>query len=173
MTTRKMTALVAGFLVTIAAVCGEPSSRESLRTPGVSNATRAATVAAIEARSRAFERQFAAGDIERLVDEYFADDRWQPLLSGPGGLPPSRGRAALVEQFGAIRRNSVALSIDPLEIFVGRDLAQELGRVTITGSDGVARTGRYTVLWVSTEKGWKARVDFFAPDGWRDGEVRR
>lgn len=173
MSTRRMTALVAGFLVAIAAVCGEPSSRVSLRTAGVSTAARAEAVAAIEARARAFERQFAAGNIERLVDDYFADDRWQPLLSGPGGVPPSRGRAALVEQFRAIRRNSVSLSIDPLEIFVGRDLAQELGRVTITGSDGVARTGRYTVLWVSTEKGWKARVDFFAPDGWHDDKDHR
>lgn len=161
-----ITALVAGLFVTLSAVSGEPSSHSMLQTRAVSSSARAATLAAIEARARTFERQFAAGDIERLVDDYFAEDRWQPLLSGPGGVPPFRGRTALVEQFRAIRKNSVALTIRPLEIFVGRDLAQELGRVTITGADGVARTGRYTVLWVSTEKGWKARVDFFAPDGW-------
>jgi ketosteroid isomerase-like protein len=170
MNIKRMVALVGISVLSLEMVAGEPAFPPFGRTNGVSENARARAVAAIEARARAFERQFAAGDIERLVDDYFADDPWQPLMSGPGGVPPFRGRVALMEQFRAIRTGSVALRIQPAEIFVGRDLAQELGRVTITGLDGVARTGRYTVLWVSTQKGWKARVDFFAPDGWPDTE---
>ena len=137
-------------------------------TATVSVAQRAKVVALIEARARQFERNFLTGNIERLVDDYFVPDALEPTLSGPGGVPPFRGRAALAAQFGQIRKSSQSIAIRTEEIFVGQDLAQEFGRVAITGVDGTVRKGRYTVLWVRTGEAWLAKLDFFSPDAWAD-----
>jgi len=123
---------------------------------------------AVAARSAQFERNFAAGDIERLVDDYFVPDELGPMLAPPGGNPPITGRSALKQQFAFLRGLYTAIAIETLELEVGADLASQIGRVRLTTVDGGIEVGRYTVLWRLCDDGWRAKLDFFAADAWPD-----
>ena len=134
----------------------------------VSTSERQLIVAEIDKRSRAFERHFSAHAADRLVGDYFVADELKPLASPPGGTAPVRGRAALSamfsEQFSLFR----AIRLETVEIEVSATQAFELGRAHLSLNTGGEALGRYTVLWVSTADGWRAKVDFFAADGWPD-----
>ena len=119
-------------------------------------------VAAINARNRLFEQNILAGDSQKLIDDYFVPDEWEPMVLGPN-QPPVRGRAAILEDFSRMGAGLSLLRIESLEVQVGHDMASEIGRVHLTGNNGVTRVGRYTVLWLKTDNGWLAKMDFFRP----------
>ena len=133
----------------------------------VSAEYRDSVVAEIQARNRLFEQNIASGNAEKLIDDYFVPDEWMPIVLGPH-RPPVRGRAAIMDDFSRMGQGLSALKIDSLEVQVGQDMASEIGRVRLTDHQGVTRVGRYTVLWLKTDKGWRAKMDFFAPDAWPD-----
>jgi len=124
-------------------------------------------VTAINARNRLFEQNIVVGDSGKLIDDYFVPDEWMPIVLGPN-RPPVRGRTAILEDFSRIGAGLSSLKIDSLEVQVGQDMASEIGRVHLTDHNGVTRVGRYTVLWLKTDKGWRAKMDFFSPDAWSD-----
>jgi ketosteroid isomerase-like protein len=122
---------------------------------------------AIEARSREFERRFAAHDAQGLVASYFVEDSEQPIASPPGGVVPLRGRTAIAamfeQQFAVIR----AIRLEAIQVESGADMAYELGRAHLALASGDNVKGRYTVLWRKARGEWRAQVDFFAQDGWQ------
>lgn len=124
-------------------------------------------VAAIDARNRLFERNILGRDPAQLVDDYFVPDEWAPMVLGPG-RPPVRGRAAILEDFSRMGAGLASIRIESIEVQVSQDMASEIGRVYLTDLEGATRAGRYTVLWLKTERGWLAKMDFFSPDAWSD-----
>ncbi len=124
-------------------------------------------VAAINACNRLFEQNILSRDSAKLIDDYFVSDEWGPMVLGPN-RPPVRGRAAILEDFSRMGAGLSLLKIESLEVQVGHDMASEIGRVHLTDRNGLTRVGRYTVLWIKTDKGWRAKMDFFSPDAWSD-----
>jgi ketosteroid isomerase-like protein len=122
---------------------------------------------AVEARTRAFETAFNAQDAVGLVAAYFVSDALGPMACPPGA-PPIRGRAALISMYSAQMAAVAKIRLDLVELSASGDLAFELGRAFATMSDGIAMVGRYTVCWVKEGTEWRARIDFFAVDGWKD-----
>jgi ketosteroid isomerase-like protein len=139
----------------------------SSQPPAVTDAYRREVTAAIDARNRLFERNFASGNVEKLIDDYFVPDELQPIALGPH-RPPTRGRAAIKDDFVRMRGSATSIKIGTIEVEVRGDMASEIGRVSLIAEDGTTRVGRYTVLWLKTNKGWLAKMDFFAPDAWKD-----
>lgn len=133
----------------------------------LSPSARSAILAAIEKRSRTFERHFAAADARQLVEDYFVADDLKPLASPPGGTPPVVGRAALSAMFSAQFEGVRAIRLEALHVEAATTQAFELGRAHLALRAGGEATGRYTVLWVNTSDGWRAKIDFFATDGWQ------
>jgi ketosteroid isomerase-like protein len=120
----------------------------------------------IERRSRAFERHFSAREADRLVAGYFVADELEPLASPPGGSPPVAGRAGLTAMFSAQFTMFKAIRLEAVRIEVSATQAFELGRAHLALNESGEALGRYTVLWVKTADGWRAKIDFFAADGW-------
>lgn len=139
----------------------------SAKVAAVSEQYRREVAAAIAERNRTFERNFAARDTAKMIDDYFVPDELGPIASGPG-VPPARGRAAIIADFKRVEEGAPTIRIETIDVTATRDMASEIGRVYLTGSDQVGRVGRYTVLWLRTEKGWRAKMDFFSPDAWQD-----
>ena len=127
-----------------------------------------ALLAAIAARSRAFEAAYAAGDAAALVEHYFVHDDLQPMASPPGGQPPVRGRAALVAMFQGLIEAAPTIRLQAEAVHGDAQLAFELGRAWLGRADGGQALGRYTVCWRRVGPDWRAQVDFFAEDGWAD-----
>jgi ketosteroid isomerase-like protein len=124
--------------------------------------------AAVEARSRQFEDAYRAGDAERLVTSYFTADRDEPMAFPPGGQGPVRGRAALIAMFSGMIPEMPSIRLELVELVTSEALAFEVGRAHLSAPDGTVATGRYTVCWQNVSGDWRARVDFFAQDGWAD-----
>lgn len=133
----------------------------------VSEAYRALVVAAIAERNRQFEQNFAARETGKLIDDYFVPDRLKPVGMGPGKAPV-RGKKEILADFLRVGEGPRSMKIRTIEVTVSRDMASEIGRVFLTGPDGTERIGRYTVLWLKTTQGWRAKMDFFASDAWSD-----
>lgn len=125
-------------------------------------------LAAIAARSRAFEAAYAAGDAAALVEHYFVPDELQPMACPPGGQPPVRGRAALVAMFHALIAAAPTIRLQAEAVHGDAGLAFELGRARLGRAGGGEALGRYTVCWRRVGAEWRAQVDFFAEDGWPD-----
>jgi len=121
---------------------------------------------AIEQRSRLFEDAYRKADAKRLVESYFVDDADGPLASPPGGQPPMRGRAALIQMFAGMFAAVPEVRLSIVELVPQGDGAFELGRATLTTADGARAYGRYTVCWRTARDGLRAKIDFFATDGW-------
>ena len=125
--------------------------------------------AAIEDRSRQFEAAYRRGDARALVQSYFVEDALGPMASPPGGQPPVRGRAALIEMFTGMFAGIPEVRLQIVELVPQGDGAFELGRAALTAADGTRIHGRYTVCWLRVNDGWRAKIDFFAADGWAAG----
>ncbi len=123
---------------------------------------------AIEEKSRLFEKFYAANDAAGLVEAYFVKDEDSPLASPPGGVAPVRGRTALVAMFTGMIPDAPAIRLETLEVNASNDTAFELGRAHLTLPDGTEVKGRYTVCWQQRAGDWRAKIDFFAADGWED-----
>jgi ketosteroid isomerase-like protein len=122
--------------------------------------------AAIEYRSRLFEQAYLKGNARALVESYFVEDALGPLASPPGGQPLVRGHRALIELFSGMFAAIPEVRLSIIELIPQGDGAFELGRAKLTGADGARMDGRYTVCWLKVSDGWRARIDFFAADGW-------
>ena len=129
-------------------------------------ASASAVRAAIEARDRAFEACFAKRDAECVVTEFYVSDALNPVSSGPGNQPPVRGRTALIKSFEEAFKVVKMVELEPIDIVVRGDMADELGRSHVSLQSGVTSIGRYSVVWLRDADGWRAKVDFFADDGW-------
>jgi ketosteroid isomerase-like protein len=136
--------------------------------PDTHATTEAQARLAIAARSRAFEQAYAAGDAAALVAAYFVDDALAPMACPPGGQAPVIGRAALVAMFNDMFAAMPHIRLQTEQLVVDQAQAFELGRAHLTAADGAPATGRYTVCWLKTHDEWRAKVDFFAEDGWAD-----
>lgn len=134
----------------------------------MNDALAAEAQAAIAARSRAFEQAYAAGDATALVTTYFVDDALAPMACPPGGQAPVRGRAALIAMFSGMFAAMPKIRLHTDTLVVDQAQAFELGRAHLTSADGTHITGRYTVCWLKSQGEWRAKVDFFAEDGWND-----
>lgn len=86
---------------------------------------------------------------------------------GPG-RPPARGKKEILADFLRVGEGPRSMKIRTIEVTVSRDMACEIGRVFLSGPDGAERIGRFTVLWLKTTQGWRAKMAFFASDGWKD-----
>lgn len=127
----------------------------------------AITVAeAIARRSRLFEQAYAAADAEALVEGYFAPDHHIPMASPPGGTVPVRGRHALKQMFAGMFSDMPGIRLETVELVASDAVATEIGRAFLTAKDGTQAIGRYVICWIMTEEGWRAKLDFFAEDGW-------
>jgi len=123
---------------------------------------------AIAERSRRFETAYGAADANALVEAYFAGDSHGPMALPPGGSPPVRGRASLKAMFAGMFADAPKIRLETVELVASDTVATEIGRAFLTTRDGVDVIGRYVVCWVLTSDGWRAKVDFFAQDGWAD-----
>lgn len=126
------------------------------------------TKASIIGMARVFEDSYNAGDAQGLVDAYFASDDFTPYASPPGGSPPARGRAALVELYAGMMPDIPRIELETIDVVIDGTLAYEVGRSHLTLADGRPSKGRYVVCWLHTPDGWRAKIDFFAADGWVD-----
>ncbi len=123
---------------------------------------------AIAERNRVFESRFAASDARGLVESYFVEDAGGPMASPPGGMSLVRGRSALVALFTLQFKDARAIRLETIELNASDTIAHELGRAHSQLRSGDSAIGRYVVLWVRTSAGWRAKIDFFAGDGWSD-----
>lgn len=126
------------------------------------------TAAAIARQSRKFEAAYAAADSNALVDGYFAADADNPTAYPPGGTAPVSGRAALKALFAGMFVDVPVIRLELVDLLVSDTLATEIGLAHLTTRDGSKVKGRYVVCWIRTGEGWRAKVDFFAEDGWAD-----
>ena len=122
---------------------------------------------AIETRTRSFEDHFNARDAQALVNEYFVSDALGPTACPPG-IAPVRGRSALVALYSAMMADVTTIRLELVELATSGDMAFELGRAFAEASDGSPMIGRYTVCWVKEGTEWRASIDFFAVDGWKE-----
>lgn len=122
---------------------------------------------AIAERSRHFEAAYAAADADALVDGYFVSDADNPAAYPPGSAPVM-GRAALKGMFAGMFAGAPAIRLELVDLVANGAIAMEIGRARLTTGDGGEAIGRYTVCWINTPEGWRAKADFFAEDGWPD-----
>lgn len=115
----------------------------------------------------AFASAFNAGDAAGAVDAYFVRDEDQPTVYPPGA-PPIIGREALLGLFASLAERQKGVRVLRHEILMSGSLAFETGRVIFTDKDGAETVGRFAVAWVQTDYGWRAKIDFYSPDGWPD-----
>lgn len=122
---------------------------------------------AIAALSRHFETAYRAGDARALVEGYFAPDDLSPAAFPPG-TAPVRGRAALIALFDGMFAGAPDIRLEAIEVTAADGLAFEVGRAHLTGAGGEQNVGRYTVCYILSAEGWRAKTDFFTTDGWTD-----
>jgi ketosteroid isomerase-like protein len=132
----------------------------------VAHDTNAVVEASIDKRERSLEACFAKHDATCLVNGYYVSDAQEPIASPPGGQPPVRGRAALIKMFEGMMQDAQAVKLEHVLIIVDGNLASELGLSHVTLKSGKTVTGRFSVLWLHENGGWRAKLDFFSDDGW-------
>lgn len=121
----------------------------------------------IAKRTAFFTEAFNAGDGPGAVDAYFVRDEDQPAVYPPGA-PPIIGRKPLTTLFASLIERQSAVRVLRHDLLVSEGLAFETGRVIFTDNQGVDAAGRFAVGWVKTDYGWRAKIDFYSPDGWSD-----
>jgi|ERR1700691_3561835 len=120
----------------------------------------------IAAKERAFEACIDRRDAACAVNGFYVSDTDGPIASPPGGTSPVRGRQALTQMFGHALDDLQSVRLEQVEVIVRGDMADELGRSRVTLKNGKTVVGRFAVLWIRTADGWRAKLDFFADDGW-------
>lgn len=130
----------------------------------ISYSQTSATRRAIEANAQAFTTTYNNGDIAAVAMMYAADAKV---------LPPNdkivEGRAN-IETFwkGANTAGLKIVSLTPLDVTVGGNLAVETGKYVITmpAADGGIATdeGKYVVVWRREGRNWKIIRDIFNSD---------
>jgi ketosteroid isomerase-like protein len=112
--------------------------------------------AVVRALNEQFLRNLRAGDVDALVDSFYAEDA--RVL--PPNKPMVEGRAAIRELWrGALGRVG-DMTLETVDVQTSGDLAYEVGRFTMGGA-----TGKYlVVLRRQTDGSWKAAADMFSRD---------
>lgn len=119
---------------------------------------------AIAQQSRAFEQCYVEKDAKCLVEAYYVRDDQHPVVFPPGGGSPVRGRAALEAYFEKEFEGVDRIRLETVDVFVEGDTAQETGRAHLALRTGDNAVGRYVVLWVRGDDGWRVKLDLVASD---------
>jgi ketosteroid isomerase-like protein len=148
-------------LILLAAACGYQAAPQPAGGPAGAGAA-----AQIAAEEDAWSREYAARDLERLVDHYAPD----ATLKEPGA-PPLTGRWIRVSLEQSVNDPAFALTFghDRIEVARSGDLAYSRGHYRITYTD--RRTGQpttdygtYLTVWQRQVGGrWKVLEDFITP----------
>lgn len=115
----------------------------------------------IDAKSRAFEVNFAKGDVAALVVDYYNDD---PVVIGQGvGL--FSGREGATQYFTGAVEAMKSAKLTTYSIQEGESSAIETGGVKLTPrEDGTAEIDlTYVLVWQKGEDGWAVHMDYFMP----------
>ena len=124
--------------------------------------------AAVEAANRRFEENARKGDIERLIRDYYSDGSVVAF-----GGPEVHGVEAAKEAWEEmLEKGHVTLRTEKLETSPG--MVAEMGRWTLHVAaeehDFREESGRYFVVWRPVNGKWKAVLQFFDPEGFREAD---
>jgi ketosteroid isomerase-like protein len=118
----------------------------------------------IESAEANFVEAFNRGDVEALVEGFYADDA---TLYPPNGAPVSGKQAILAFWGGLIEAtSSVVVSLTPQDIEHSGNIAYEIGVFTLDMQFGegpmISDTGNYVIVWKQQSDGsWKASEDIW------------
>jgi ketosteroid isomerase-like protein len=128
---------------------------------------RAEFVASAHALDSAFVRNFNAGEVDRLVAVYFADD----ALVLPPGAPLTQGHGQIRDLFRKIIDVAAGeLTLQTRCLHVARDLGCGVGAYTLAirqpGKTFICDTGKYMLVYRrQADSSWKVAIDMFSSDG--------
>ena len=110
----------------------------------------------IEARNRAFEAAYGAGDMAALAALYSPDAR---LL--PPDAPVMAGRQSVAAVFGMARGAGFGrVTLETQEVVpLGDDAACEIGHGALVPEQGAPVTLKYAVVWRREAGEWRLLVD--------------
>jgi|SRR5581483_2501553 len=113
----------------------------------------------IQALDAEFVRHANAGDVERMVDGFYAEDA--QLL--PPDAPKVTGKAAILEFWRAVMATGPKdITIETTDIAASGDIAYGVGKYAMTAADG-RHEGKYViVLRRQPDGGYKTVVDMFS-----------
>jgi len=114
---------------------------------------------AIGATYKIMKDAFYKGDAEAIAQVYTEDAEWYVPE-----VPVLKGRSAIGRAWKAnIGSGGNRLRIEVAEVEQNGDRAHEIGRFTISGTDGaVLSAGKYIVIWTRQSDGaWKTYRDIF------------
>ena len=114
--------------------------------------------------SRRFEDAFNRGDAAGAARHFYTRDaRVLPpgseMVQGLDRIAEYWAAAAATPQMGVGRVQLTTLDLQPLG-----DGAYEIGRATLTLSDGGRVTPKYVVLWKQEDGAWRRHVDIWNMD---------
>jgi ketosteroid isomerase-like protein len=122
--------------------------------------------AAARALDEAFIRYANAGELERLVGAYYADD----ALVLPPNAPPVRGRGQIRELFREMMEAGAHdMTRETSELHVAGDLGYGIGIYRLVlrppGEDPIRDSGKYMLAYRRQPDGtWKVAADTFSSD---------
>jgi ketosteroid isomerase-like protein len=126
------------------------------------NPQEAEVAAQITQRNREIERNIAADDAVRLVNEYYAPD--QAVLVPPGS-PFVTGRDNIIEFWRQDLVTAISVELETTRIELQGDLAVEVGTYVfqVTTSPD-PQPGKYSVTFRRQSDGqWRSVIDMWAP----------
>ncbi len=115
---------------------------------------------AVLAACETFAANFAKGDLEALVRDYYTGDA---SMIAPDA-PRQKGPAALQAVLAAIKDSGVArVILTPVDLYCEGNLGYEIGNASLFAA-GASESSpmRYVVVWKKTGGAWKAAVDMFS-----------
>jgi ketosteroid isomerase-like protein len=128
------------------------------------NPQEAEVAAQIDQRNREIERNIAANDAIKLVDEYYAAD--VAVLVPPGHEFVS-GRNNIIEFWRQDLETAITVQLQTTRIELQGDLAVEVGTYLFqvdTPNGPQPQPGKYSVTFRKQSDGkWKAVIDMWAP----------
>lgn len=116
----------------------------------------------IRDRSDLFENNFASGDAQALVRDYYIPDDMTPVVSA-GDSPAIIGHAGIIALFQALMKDFVKARQVARFIRADIDLAYEVSNSYLTpkaGGDEIEF--RYVATWRRCADTWRVETDFFA-----------
>lgn len=115
---------------------------------------------AIVAANDAFSKSLRTGDIDAMVDNFYADS----AVVMPPNAPAFRGRDAIKQLFkGMAASGSTDVVLTTDDVLTSCDMATEIGRYEIRGANHDA--GKYVVTWRNINGQWRAVADIFNSSG--------
>lgn len=112
---------------------------------------------AIRAANELFSRNLRAGNIDAMVDNFYAPD----AVVMPPNAPAFRGRDNIKQLFKALAasgQTDVTLTSD--NVMQSCDMATEIGHYDVRGT-ATHEPGKYVVTWKRIDGQWRAVADIF------------